>query len=219
MDVTASLAEVRRRIAAAGDPARVRIIAVTKGFGADAVDAALRAGLTDIGESYAQELLAKRPDVTEAGGTWHFIGRLQTNKVRQLVDAVDVWQTVDRATLGDELAKRSPAARLLLQVNVSDEPQKGGCGPHEATALVNRLRKADLEVLGLMAIGATGEPTEARAGFRLLNRLADDLGVVERSMGMSADLEVAVEEGSTMVRIGRALFGERPRPDAGHPSN
>lgn len=219
MDVSANLAAVRRRIEAAGDPAKVRIIAVTKGFGADAVDAAVRAGLTDVGESYAQELLAKRPQVTEPGVTWHFIGRLQTNKVRQLASVVDVWHTVDRATLGDEVAKRAPGARVLLQVNVSEEPQKGGCGPHEAPALVNRLRKEGLEVVGLMTVGATGEPSAARPGFRLLRRLADDLGLPERSMGMSGDLEVAVEEGATMVRVGTALFGERPRPDAGHRPN
>jgi pyridoxal phosphate enzyme (YggS family) len=214
VEVSANLAEVRRRV---GDD--VRIIAVTKGFGADAVDAALRAGLTDIGESYAQELLAKRPEVTQPGATWHFIGRLQTNKVRQLVDVVDTWHTVDRATLGVELAKRAPGARVLLQVNVSEEPQKGGCGPHEVPALVNRMRKDGLDVVGLMAVGATGEPEDARPGFRLLNRLADDLGLVERSMGMSGDLEVAVEEGATMVRVGRALFGERPRHGGGRPSN
>ncbi len=219
MDVSANLAAVRRRIEAAGDPAMVRVIAVTKGFGADAVDAAVRAGLTDVGESYAQELLAKRPQVTEPGVTWHFIGRLQTNKVRQLASVVDVWHTVDRAPLGDEVAKRAPGARVLLQVNVSEEPQKGGCGPHEAPALVNRLRKQGLEVVGLMTVGATGEPAAARPGFRLLRHLADDLGLPERSMGMSGDLEIAVEEGATMVRVGTALFGERPRPDAGHRPN
>ena len=209
MDLRGNVAEVRRRIAEAGGADRVRLLAVTKGFGPDAVDAALRAGVTDIAESYAQELLAKRPEVSEPGATWHFIGRLQTNKVRQLVDVVDVWHTVDRATLGDELAKRAAGAQVLLQVNVSDEPQKGGCGPHEAPALVNRLRKGGLDVVGLMAIGATGAPEAARPGFRLLSRLADDLGLVERSMGMSGDLEVAVEEGSTQVRIGTALFGSR----------
>jgi pyridoxal phosphate enzyme (YggS family) len=219
VDVTRNVAEVRRRITEAGGADRVRLVAVTKGFGADAVDAALRAGLTDIAESYAQELLAKRAEITAGEPTWHFVGRLQTNKVRPLADLVDVWQTVDRAPLGDELAKRAPGARVLLQVNVSDEPQKGGCGPHEVPALVNRLRKAELEVLGLMAVGAAGEPEAARAGFRLLARLADDLGLVERSMGMSGDLEVAVEEGSTMVRVGRALFGERPRPGVDLPPN
>jgi pyridoxal phosphate enzyme (YggS family) len=219
VDVTAQVAALRRRVAAVGDPARVRILAVTKGFGADAVDAAARAGLLDVGESYAQELLGKAPAVTAVGVRWHFIGRLQTNKVRLLTGLVDVWQTIDRAVLGDELAKRAPGATMLLQVNVSDEPQKGGCGPHEVPALVSRFRQAGLEVAGLMAVGATGPPDVARRGFRLLNRLADDLGLAERSMGMTGDLELAVEEGSTMVRVGRGLFGERPRPGDGVPSN
>jgi PLP dependent protein len=211
--------EVRDRIAAAGDPEAVRIVAVTKGFGANAIDAALRAGLTDIGENYAQELVAKQLAVTREGATYHFIGQLQTNKVRQLVGIVDVWQSVDRATLGDELARRSPGAKVLLQVNVSGEPQKGGCAPHEAPQLVRRLRQSGLDVQGLMTVGPAGPPEAARPGFRLLNRLADDLELVERSMGMSDDLEVAVEEGSTMVRIGRALFGERPRPEGDDPAN
>lgn len=217
--MTARVAEVRRRIDDAGGAGRVRLIAVTKGFGADAVDAALRAGLTDFGESYAQELVAKAETVTEPGATWHFIGRLQTNKVRPLADIVGLWQSVDRATLGDELAKRVPGARVLLQVNVSDEPQKGGCLPVQAPALVKRLQQEGLDVAGLMAIGATGPPESSRRGFRLLNRLAEELGVRERSMGMSADLEVAIEEGSTMVRVGRALFGERPRHGPEDPSN
>jgi len=211
--------EIRQRIATVGDPERVRIVAVTKGFGANAVDAALRAGITDIGESYAQELVSKAPDVTRDGARWHFIGRLQTNKVRQLTDVVSVWQSVDRATLGDEIAKRAPGAEVMLQVNVSGETQKGGCAPHEAPQLVRRLRQSGLEVVGLMTVGVAGPPDAARPGFTLLNRLADDLGVVERSMGMSDDLEVAVAEGSTMVRVGRALFGERPRPKGDDPAN
>ena len=219
MDVRRRVTEIRRRIATVGGPERVRIVAVTKGFGANAVDAALRAGVTDIGESYAQELVAKTPEVTRDGAHWHFIGRLQTNKVRQIADVVEVWQSVDRAALGDEIAKRAPGARVMLQVNVSGEPQKGGCAPHEAPQLVRRLRQSGLEVLGLMTVGVAGPPDAARPGFKLLNRLADDLGVVERSMGMSDDFEVAVAEGSTMVRIGRALFGERPRPEGDVPAN
>lgn len=218
MDVTVALADVRRRIASVGEPDRVRIVAVTKGFPAAAVDAAVRAGVGDIGESYAQELLAKAPAVAERP-RWHFIGRLQTNKVRALAGLVDVWQSVDRATLGDELARRAPGARVLVQVNVSDEPQKGGCRRHELGPLVSRLRHQGLDVAGVMAVGATGPTDVVRRGFRLLNRLADDLGLEERSMGMSDDLELAVEEGSTMVRLGRALFGDRPRTDRGHPPN
>jgi pyridoxal phosphate enzyme (YggS family) len=219
VDVRKRVTELRTRIADAGDPSRVRIIAVTKGFGANAVDAALRAGITDVGESYAQELLAKVPEVKREGAQWHFIGRLQTNKVRAITDIVDVWQSVDRATLGDELAKRVPGAKVMLQVNVSDEAQKGGCAPHEAPLLVRRLRQSGLEVLGLMTVGRAGPPEVVRPGFRQLRRLADDLGLVECSMGMSDDLDVAVEEGSTMVRVGRALFGERPRSEPAEPAN
>jgi uncharacterized pyridoxal phosphate-containing UPF0001 family protein len=150
---------------------------------------------------------------------WHFIGRLQTNKVRSVAEVVDLWHTVDRVPLGEEVAKRAPGARVLVQVNVSEEPQKGGCSPRDVRGLVGRLRRLDLDVAGLMAIGATGAPEAARAGFRRLTGLAEELGLPERSMGMSGDLDVAVEEGSTMVRVGRALFGERPRPDGPDPSH
>lgn len=219
MDVRKRASEIRRRVASAGDPQRVRIVAVTKGFGADAVDAALRAGLTDIGESYAQELVAKAPQVTRDGARWHYIGRLQTNKVRSICDLVDLWHSIDRATLGDEVAKRAPGAKVLLQVNVTNETQKGGCAPPEAPQLVRRLQQSGLEVLGLMTVGRAGPPEAVRPGFKLLRQLADDLGLPECSMGMSDDLEVAVEEGSTMVRVGRALFGERPRSEAAKPAN
>lgn len=219
MDVAANVAAVRERIAAAGGDGRVRLIAVSKGFGAEAVEAAVQAGVTDVGESYAQELVAKAAEVSGPAPRWHFIGRLQTNKVKAVARLVDVWHSVDRATLGDEVARRAPGAQVLLQVNVTDEPQKGGCIPAEAPNLVKRFRQGGLEVVGLMAVGATGPAEAARPGFRLLNRLADRLQLPERSMGMSGDLEVAVEEGSTMVRVGRALFGDRPRPGLDDPSN
>jgi len=211
MDVSANVEAVRRRIRDAGGENRVRLVAVTKGFGADAIDAVARAGVTDIGESYAQELSAKRPQVTATGLRWHFVGRVQTNKVRVLAPIVDVWQSVDRPAAGDEIARRATGATVLVQVNVSDEVQKGGCHPDETAALVQQLRGAGLDVAGLMAVGRAGPPEIVRPGFRLLSRLADELDLPERSMGMTDDLEVAVEEGSTMVRLGRALFGERPR--------
>lgn len=216
MDLSANVAAVRRRIAAAGDPEKVRLIAVSKGVDAEAIDAVVRAGVPDVGESYAQELVAKAAAVTAPEVRWHFIGRLQTNKVRLVAGLVDLWHTIDRAVVGDEVAKRAPGAKVLLQVNVSGEAQQGGCHRTEVPMLVSRLRQSGLDVRGLMAIGAVGDP---RPGFRLLRALADDLGLEERSMGMSGDLEVAVEEGSTMVRVGRALFGERPRPIGAEPPN
>ena len=160
-----------------------------------------------LGENRAQELLAKAGDVP--GARWHFIGRLQTNKVRSVAEHVDLWESVDRVEVVDELAKRAAGARVLVQVNISDEPQKGGCRPEGTAALVERARAAGLEVAGLMGVAAAGPPESARPAFRRLVRLADELGLAERSIGMSGDLEVAVQEGSTMVRVGTALFGAR----------
>lgn len=203
---------VRRRIAeVGGDPQAVRLVAVTKGFGPEVVAAARAAGLTELGESYAQELLAKAGAETGADPPvrWHMIGRLQRNKVRRLAPLVHLWQSVDRRELGQEIARHAPGAAVLVQVNVSAEPQKGGCTPAGTEPLVSALATAGLDVQGLMAVGRTGGPDASRNGFRLLRQLADDLGLGLRSMGMSDDLEVAVQEGSNLVRVGTALFGRR----------
>ncbi len=191
----------------------VEIVAVTKGFGPDAVRAAAAGGCRSIGENYAQELLSKAPSAAECGVAVHFIGRLQSNKVRPLAGIVDVWETVDRRRLVDELARRAPGATVLVQVDATDEPGKGGCPPGEVAALVQAAAGAGLVVDGLMTVGPTvGGPEAARPGFRTTRRLVDELGLRTCSMGMSADLEVAVEEGSTRVRVGTALFGPRPHP-------
>ena len=207
------VAVVHQRIAdAGGDPATVTLVAVTKGFGPEVAVVAAEAGLVALGENYAQELVAKAPVLAEAGHVvrWHAIGRLQRNKVRALAPVVALWQSVDRADLGLEIARRAPGAEVLVQVNVSDEPQKGGCPPAEAPDLVARLVDAGLAVQGLMTVGRTGTPEDAAGGFEVLSRLADGLHLPVRSMGMSGDLEVAVAAGSTMVRVGGALFGPRP---------
>lgn len=212
--VAANLLTVRRRIeAAGGDPGRVTVVAVTKGFGLDAVLAAIEAGLTDLGENYGQELAAKATSVP-SGVTWHFLGPVQRNKVAALARYVRLWQAVDRLAAGEAIARRQPGGGVLVQVKVGDEAGKHGCPPAEAPDLVARLRHMDLDVRGLMAVGPTGEPDAARPGFRRLAAMATDLGLVELSMGMTNDLEVGVEEGATMVRIGRALFGPRPDPPA-----
>jgi uncharacterized pyridoxal phosphate-containing UPF0001 family protein len=141
----------------------------------------------------------------------HFIGRLQTNKVRLVADLVDVWASLDRASVVDEVAKRVPSARVLIQVDTTADPGKGGCPVADVPALVARARDRGLAVEGLMTVGPTGAPAEAaRAGFRQVRKLVDDLDLEVCSMGMSGDLVVAVEEGSTEVRIGTALFGPRP---------
>jgi pyridoxal phosphate enzyme (YggS family) len=205
------VAEVRRRIVSAGgDPSLVRLVAMTKGFGPDAVRAAVAAGVEDVGESYAQELVSKAGEVAGLPVRWHFAGRLQTNKVRVLAPHVALWHSVDRAEVGAEIARRAPRAHVLVQVNVSGEAQKGGCEPAAAGTVVGELRDLGLSVDGLMGLGPIGPPEAARPGFRRLAALADELGLAERSMGMSGDVEVAVQEGATIVRVGTRLFGARP---------
>lgn len=212
MNVPEGLERVRERIVAAGgDPAGVTIVAVTKAFGLDAVDAALDAGAVHLGENYAQELVAKAEAVGERRQpVWHFIGGLQRNKVRALAPHVALWETVDRASLGAEIAKRAPGARVLVQINISDEEAKGGCTPAEAPDLVAELSGLGLDVAGLMGVAAAGDLARARAQFAGLAAIRGDLGLAELSMGMSADLEAAVAEGATIVRVGSALFGPRP---------
>jgi pyridoxal phosphate enzyme (YggS family) len=214
--VAERLTQLRARCAVAGD-GDVTIIGVTKGHGADAIRAATGAGLDAVGESYAQELLAKHDELDlETSGRWpdvHFIGGLQRNKVRRLAGLVDVWQSVDRADLVDEIAKRSPGGTIMVQVRLTSETTKvGGCPPAAVAAVVERAEQAGLVVLGLMGIGPFGDPEDARPGFRLLRSMVDDLGLSECSMGMSGDLEVAISEGSSMIRVGTDLFGPRPAP-------
>ena len=210
-----SLANLRERIAAAGGQG-VRIVAVTKGRGAEAVEAAISAGCSDVAESYAQELLGKNRSLPEHGradARVHFIGGLQRNKIRRLTSIVDVWQSIDRLDLGEELARRCPQAAAMVQVNLSGDDHRRGCPPRAAPELVKRLQGLELNVLGLMGIGPMGEPEDARRGFALLRGMVDQLDLVECSMGMTADLEVAVQEGATMVRIGTGLFGPRAARD------
>ena len=212
-DVRARLRQVRERIDAVertwSHP--VAVVGVTKGFGADAIVAAVAAGCEAIGENYAQELLDKRATIERLGPEVHFIGRLQRNKVRHLAGLVDVWCSLDRAAAIDEVAKRAPGGRVLIQVDTTGDPAKGGCDVGEVAALVDRATERGLIVRGLMTVGPTeGDSETARPGFRRVRALVDDLGLDECSMGMSGDLVVAVEEGSTEVRVGTALFGARP---------
>jgi len=157
---------------------------------------------------------------------WHFLGAVQRNKVRSLAPLVTCWQGVARATEGREIARRRPGSAVLVEVDASGVPGRPGCPPGQVAALVADLVSCDLLVCGLMTV-APRDRAGARAAFRLVRELADELGLPERSMGMSDDLEAAVAEGSTMVRVGRALFGERPprngegagpQPDQGAPS-
>ena len=217
--VAARAEEVRARIAGAGgDPERVGIVAVTKGFGPEAVVAALRAGLSDVGENYAQELVTKAEAAAGIGlsGTtpeaprWHFLGTIQRNKVRRLAPLVDVWEAVDRVAAGEALARHAPGAAVMVEVSLTGDVHRGGCAEDQVESLTAALGGLGLDVRGLMAIGPQGPPEAARPGFRRLAALAVKLGLPEVSMGMTDDLEVAVQEGATIVRVGRALFGPRP---------
>jgi len=214
-EVADRLGALQERLARAGGD-RVKLVAVTKGFGPDSVAAALSAGLADVGENYAQELLSKASSLSSQPAVglqprWHFIGRLQRNKIRKIAHLVDLWQSVDRSEAASEIARRAPSAAVLVQVDIAGGEGRGGCPPSETARLVRHCRDAGLVVVGLMAVGPPGPPELARSGFRLLATQAADLGLPELSMGMSADIEVAVEEGATMVRVGTALFGPRPR--------
>ena len=212
-DVAIAITEVRARIAAAArgagrDPDAVRLVAATKTVPVERVAEAVALGVTDVGENRAQELLVKADALTTAPGVcWHFLGRLQRNKVRSLAGRVTWWQSVDREALGVAIARHAPGAQVLVEVNLALEPQKGGCGPTDVPALADALRRLGLHVEGLMTIPPAGD--DPRRWFAALRELGGDLGVHHLSMGMTDDYEIAVEEGATMVRIGRGIFGAR----------
>ncbi len=224
-EIAARIAEVRRAVddAARGagrDPASVRIVAVTKTLPPGAVAAALAAGVPDIGENYVQEAAGKRAAVGP-GVTWHLIGGLQRNKVRAAIALFDWVHTVDSAALaaalGAEGERAGRSLAVLIQVNVAGERSKRGVPPdrvEEVAAAI--LAHPPLRLHGLMAIPPPPAiPEESRPHFRLLRELRDRartrLGVElpHLSMGMSADFPVAIEEGATLLRLGRALFGDR----------
>lgn len=210
-EVATRLAQLRRHVLAQATRGEVGICAVTKGFAAQAIVLAQRLGCDAIGENYAQEAVAKLAEVGDARPPVHFIGRLQSNKIRTLVPYITVWQSIDRDSLVDELAKRAPGARMYVQVNATGEPDKGGCAPGATTGLVARAQLAGLVVEGLMTVGPTEpNPTRALEAFTAVRQLADDNGLHHCSMGMSDDLDEALAAGTTLVRVGTALFGPRP---------
>jgi len=230
-DVTTRLAAVRQRIARAAARAgrsadAVTLVGVSKRQPASAVAEAVRAGLGHCGESFAQEARDKLPEVARLLGDaarprWHFVGRLQRNKARLVAAAFDCVESVDRASLALELDRRAGDAErrldVLIQVNLSGEPQKGGVEPAALPALLDAAAGlVHLRVSGLMTVpAAAGGAEAARPVFAGLRELRDRLAaegrpeLVELSMGMSADFEVAIEEGATLVRVGTAIFGAR----------
>ena len=222
MSVRDGLARVRERIVAAcaragRDPADVTLVAVSKRHPVERVREAWEAGQRVFGENYVQELASKADAAADLEGVeWRFIGHLQRNKAKLLARPGVVVETVDSERLAAELDKRARAAGLvmpvLVQVNVGGEAQKSGCEPTELDAILAATRgAAHLDVRGLMTIPpATDDPDDARPHFAALRRLAEDRGLKQLSMGMSADLEAAVAEGATIVRVGTAIFGARP---------
>jgi pyridoxal phosphate enzyme (YggS family) len=197
----------------------VRIVAVTKTHGPDAVRAALAAGLRDVGENRVQEALQKQEALLDVSVEWHLVGTLQRNKAKYAAGRFVLIHSVDRADLAAELDRRVvPGDRqpILVQVNCSAEPQKGGVAPASLPVLLDQLRILDrIEVQGLMTMSAlTEDRAEQRRAFRLLRELRDASErsghrLPELSMGMSGDYPIAVEEGATMIRLGTIVFGER----------
>jgi PLP dependent protein len=197
----------------------VRIVAVTKTHGPEAVRAALAAGLREIGENRVQEALQKQEALLDVSVEWHLVGTLQRNKAKYAAGRFVLIHSVDRADLAAELDRRAvPGSRqpILVQVNCSAEPQKGGVAPASLPELLDQLRLLDrIEVQGLMTMSAlTDDRAEQRRAFRLLRELRDASErsghrLPELSMGMSGDYPIAVEEGATMIRLGTILFGER----------
>jgi len=209
MSIAANVAALRARI-----PAAVTLVAVSKTQPAEAIREAYGAGQRDFGENYAQEWKAKADALSDLGELrWHFVGSLQTNKVRTLAGRVAFVHAVDRLELARELGKRFGAAgatvRAFLEVNTGGEETKGGCRPEEAPALAAEIaRIPGLSLVGLMVIPPPEEDPVPH--FRRLRELRDRLGLAELSMGMSGDWERAIAEGATFVRVGTAIFGPRP---------
>ena len=213
-------AEIARRQAAAGRTDPVTIVAVTKGFGLEAVEAALAAGLADVGENRVQEALEKLDTPVGRQAKWHLVGHLQRNKAKHVAGRFALIHSVDSAELAEELDKRASThgakQRVLLQVNVAGEAQKSGCAPAEAPGLARRVAaQPHLALEGLMTIAPfTDDRDVQRRTFRGLRVLRDalqeeGLWLPTLSMGMSADYGIAVEEGTTVIRLGTVLFGPR----------
>jgi uncharacterized pyridoxal phosphate-containing UPF0001 family protein len=201
--VAANLERVRARLASGErGPAGVRVVAVTKAFGPEMVRAAAAVGLDAVGENYLDELVAKRVATSDVDVRWHFLGAL--------VGVADVLCSVSRDKEIDKIAS-SGAAVVYVQVDCTGAPSRNGAAPGDVAGLVQRARERGLDVRGLMTV-APADERGAREAFHITRDLADELGLVERSMGMSDDLEIASEFGTTEVRVGRALFG--PRTDA-----
>jgi pyridoxal phosphate enzyme (YggS family) len=225
--IAANLQAIGRRISEAlqGDSRSVTLVAVSKGQPPEAIREAFAAGCRHFGESYVQEALPKMDALRDLEATWHFIGNLQSRKAPEVAERFDWVHGLDRAKVALALSKARPESRgplnVLLQLNISGEATKGGVPPPEAAPLAREIASMPrLDLRGLMGMAApTEDATRARGEFALLRRTRDELvagGIAldTLSMGMSGDFEAAIAEGSSMVRIGTAIFGERSRARA-----
>jgi hypothetical protein len=212
-------------IAAGRSPESVTLIAVSKTFGDDGIQEVLQTGVFDIGENYVQEIVEKRQKIPDGRVRWHFIGHLQSNKVKYIVEWVNLIHSVDNVNVAAEIQKRGAklnrAIDVLVEVNTSGEASKFGVRPEETSELIQKISlHPNLRIKGLMTIGPfLPDPGQSRPAFRTLKRVFDEVnsaGIVQNplvhlSMGMTHDFTVAIEEGSTMVRIGTAIFGSRKK--------
>jgi pyridoxal phosphate enzyme (YggS family) len=220
-DIAENLRRVRERVDAAcrragRSPSDVTIVGVSKGFPASAVVAAWQAGLRDVGENRVQEAASKVAEASAQGvrPRWHLVGHLQRNKVKTALTLFDIIQSVDSLQLAETISRAAvKPITVLLEVNVAGEASKYGLKPEDVTPTLEQVQALpNIDVQGLMTVApAVDYPEQVRPVFRQLRETAQALGLPQLSMGMSDDFEVAVEEGATIVRIGRAIFG--PRPD------
>lgn len=218
MDISRNLREIERRIYQACEranrlPTEITVIVVTKGVEVSAIKEAFVRGIRNFGENRVQEAENKIQKLSELKSdiTWHMVGHLQSNKAKIAVELFDLIHSVDSVRLAEILSRRTPKRLpILLQVNVSGEATKSGFATDEVIGAAQEVRKLpNLEVTGLMTIAPlTDNPEEVRPVFQRLRELRDRLGLKQLSMGMSDDFEVAIEEGATMVRLGRAIFGK-----------
>jgi pyridoxal phosphate enzyme (YggS family) len=216
------LEAVRTRIARAAeragrDPAGITLLAVTKVFPASAIREAYDLGLREFGENYVQEFENKAPEVGPlAGARYHLIGHLQSNKSKKAAELFQVIQTVDSPRLARRLNEMERPLEVMLEVKLSEEQAKSGADPAELAGLIEAVRECqNLRLLGLMTMPPwSDDPEPSRPYFRRLRELAEKHGLGQLSMGMSHDLETAIEEGATCVRVGTALFGKRKRAPA-----
>jgi PLP dependent protein len=217
MDVRENCLRVLERIQAAAarcgrGPEAIKLIAVTKTVSTERMRQAIEAGISHIGENRLQEALPKREELQGLPLTWHFIGHLQTNKAKKVVENFDWIQCVDRPELAEKLNQTTTKLLpVLIEVNLGGEASKSGIDPAGLETFVDSFRRYErLSLRGLMTIPPfADDPEQSRPHFRRLSELSGRFGLSELSMGMSHDFEVAIEEGATMVRIGTALFGER----------